>query len=297
MTSQRAAATSAMTKLRSLEAAIASVPAGATIALGGHGLMHRPMSALREITRQGLRGLRLVGSDGGIDADFLAGAGCLASLEGPLPDERTGLTANVRRAVSADAVHALELPSETAMARLRAAAMGLPFLPVRSAGAAQSAGRPTTDPFTGEAMVAVAAMAPDIAILHGRIADAEGNVRLHADDDHDASRELAIARAAGTVIVTVEQFASREAVGRGAGILLRAAEVAMVAEAPFGAHPCGFADRYAPDEEALDSYRAASATAEGFTAWLAALPDGESYLKRIGARRLMAISRSRLCID
>lgn len=304
MTRQETAAASRPVKRCSLAQAVAAIPPGATIALGGHGLMHRPMAALREIARQRLRGLRLVGWDGGLDADFLAGAGCLATAEIPPPAlDRHGPARNFERAVLTGNVGAKSLPQDVALARFWAAALGLPSLPLRGglAGETVPGGKAFSDPFTGEALIAVAAIMPDVAIIHGRVADAEGNVRLHADDARDASRDLMIARAAGTVIVTVEQFVSREAVRIGAGVLLGASEVAMVAEVPFGAHPCGFADRYATDGEALDAYHAASATAEGFAVWLAALPNGADgrpgYLDSIGSRRLMAISRNRACLD
>lgn len=303
MTGPQAAAASRPIKLLSLEQAVATIPQGATIALGGRGLMHRPMAALREVARQRLRNLRLVGWDCGLDLDFLAGAGCLASAEAPMRLDGHDTEPNRDRAAAAGTIRLVDLQSDAALAGFRAAAMGLPSLPLRpasSAGAAQS-GKPFIDPVSGERLIAAPALAPDVAIIHGRLADAAGNVRLHADDEWDAAPDLTIARAARMVIVTVEQFVSDEAVRSGSGVLLRADEVAAVAEAPYGAHPCGFADRYAPDGDELESYRAAAASAEDFAAWLSSrLPNPDQrpgYLDAIGSRRLMALSRNRVCLQ
>jgi len=205
--------------------------------------------------------------------------------------------------VAAGTIRLVDLPGDAALTGFRAAAMELPSLPLRPASAAEadSRGRPFTDPVSGERMIAVPALAPDVAIIHGRLADAAGNVRLHADDEWDAAPDLTIARAARTVIVTVEQLVSSEAVRSGPGVLLRSDEVAAVSEAPFGAHPCGFADRYVPDDAELENYHAAAASAEGFASWLSSRlrsqdqPSG--YLDVIGSQRLMAVSRNRDCLQ
>jgi glutaconate CoA-transferase subunit A len=69
-----------------------------------------PMALLREIVRRGVRDLRLVVvPSGGLQADFLIGAGCVASLESSamsLGEE--GFAPNFRRAFVAGRVKSLE---------------------------------------------------------------------------------------------------------------------------------------------------------------------------------------------
>lgn len=62
-------------KLTTLENAAARVKSGAQLVMSAN--MHRaPMALLRQLVRQGTRGLRVVGVTGGaIDIDFLVGAG------------------------------------------------------------------------------------------------------------------------------------------------------------------------------------------------------------------------------
>ena len=64
-------------KLTTLENAAARVKSGAHLVMSAN--MHRaPMALLRQLVRQGTRGLRVVGVTGGaIDIDFLVGAGAV----------------------------------------------------------------------------------------------------------------------------------------------------------------------------------------------------------------------------
>lgn len=69
-----------MARLASLAEAVASIPDGSLIGLGGN-LSHRaPCAAVHEIVRQQKRGLTLVKPAAGYDFDLLCGAGCVAGL-------------------------------------------------------------------------------------------------------------------------------------------------------------------------------------------------------------------------
>ena len=69
-----------MAKLVSLEQAVASIPDGALIGLGGN-LTHRaPAAAVHELLRQGKRDLTLVKTAAGYDFDVLCGAGAVSRV-------------------------------------------------------------------------------------------------------------------------------------------------------------------------------------------------------------------------
>jgi len=56
--------------------AIAEIPNGATVALGGSLIRRHPTALIHELIRQKKRDLVLLGWNNGIDFDILVGAGC-----------------------------------------------------------------------------------------------------------------------------------------------------------------------------------------------------------------------------
>lgn len=69
-----------MARLASLPDAVASIPDGAFIGLGGN-LSHRtPCAAVHELIRQGKRDLTLVKTAAGYDFDVLCGAGAVSRV-------------------------------------------------------------------------------------------------------------------------------------------------------------------------------------------------------------------------
>jgi glutaconate CoA-transferase subunit A len=68
-------------KLRTLEEAAALVKTGSQVVMSA-GMTRAPMALLRQLVRQGTRGLRVVGVVGGeINIDFLVGAGAVGSVD------------------------------------------------------------------------------------------------------------------------------------------------------------------------------------------------------------------------
>ena len=117
-------------KLRSLAEAASLVPDGARVALGGHSHRRHPMALIYEMIRQGRKDLRVMGWNNGVDVDILVGAGCVQEVQtsyvGML---KHGLALNYRRAAEAGRIQVIEDSEVTALARFRAGAMGLPFIP------------------------------------------------------------------------------------------------------------------------------------------------------------------------
>jgi glutaconate CoA-transferase subunit A len=281
-------------KRRSLADAIELVRDGDTVALGG-ALSHRePMALVRELVRQGRRDLRLVGSAHGIDVDLLVGAGVAAVVEESYVgfEQDLGLAPAYRRAAESGAIAIRETCCYTLLQQLRAAEYGLPFMPVRGvAGTGILELHPeygeVTCPFSGERLVAVPALAPDVALIHGVCADRRGNVHL--------ARPLVLderfANASTRVIVTVETLTDTDDV-TAAGVVLPAFLVDAVVEAPLGAHPTSCYPHYTYDRAHLREWVGAARSDDGVAAYLDRYVAGGEleYLDAVGSERLASLT-------
>ena len=68
-------------KLVSLQQAVAMVPDGSRLAIGGMTIHAHPMAFVREMIRQNKRDMTIVGSLNGMETDMLAAAGALRRVE------------------------------------------------------------------------------------------------------------------------------------------------------------------------------------------------------------------------
>jgi glutaconate CoA-transferase subunit A len=237
------------------------------VAIGGGLSWREPMAALRELIRQGIGNLKLVGSAHGIDVDLLCGAGLVAaSAESYVGFEQDfGMAPNYRRACESGAVAVQDSCCYTLAQQLRAAISGLPFMPLRSVrgtGFMQLHPEYKTMccPFTGEELLLVPALQPDVAILHAQYGDAHGNLRIEGPPVAD----LLFAKAAKKVIATVENIIPTEQLAK-MEVNVPYFYVTAVAEVPYGAHPTSCYPFYAYDRRhTADYYRAASEGAEAF---------------------------------
>jgi glutaconate CoA-transferase subunit A len=284
-------------KVTSLAEAVTLVHDGDTVAVGGALSAREPLALVRELIRQDRRDLRVVGSAHGIDVDLLVGAGVAAVVEESYVgfEHDFGLAPAYRRAAEAGRITVRESCCYTILQQLRAAEFGLPFMPVRGILGTGIRGlhpeyREVECPFTGVRLVAVPALAPDVALIHGLIADCRGNVHL--------ARPLVLDErftfASRKVVVTVERIAP-EAEVAAAGVVLPYFAVTAVVEAPHGAHPTSCYPHYTYDRRHLAEWVEAAATDEGVAAYLERYVHGpgteEGYLKTVGEERLEELSQ------
>jgi glutaconate CoA-transferase subunit A len=258
-------------KLVSLAEAIARVPDGAVVALGGNTLHRAPCAAVHELIRQGKRGLQIVKTGGSYDVDVLCAAGVAAAVAAGFVSYENvfGLCPGYRRAVEQGRVRALEHTCYSVIAGLRAAAQGVPFMPMAGLlGSDLVAARDfrcVRDPYTGQEVVAVPAIRPDVAIIHVQEADAEGNARIWGSRFED---DL-MARAAERVIVTAERIVPGETFERDPertavpGFLVDA-----VVAAPGGARPLSCAGCYDYDAAYLRRFVEAAQDEASLRRWL-----------------------------
>jgi glutaconate CoA-transferase subunit A len=256
-----------------LESAIAAhVHDGDMVAL--EGFTHLiPFAAGHEIIRQGRRDLTLVRLTPDLICDQLIGAGCARKLVfswGGNPG--VGSLHRFRDAVENEWPRALELDEHTHAGltnRFVAGASGLPFAVLRAYAGTDVAGySPTvatvTCPFTGEVLAAVAALRPDVTIIHAQQADRAGNVRLWGITGVQKESVLAASRS----IVTVEEIVDEFRDDRNA-VILPSWTVSAIAHVPGGCHPsyaAGYSDR---DNEYYEAWDDLSRDRDTFENWLA----------------------------
>lgn len=282
-------------KRASLTDAASLVADGATVALGGGLSARLPMALVRELVRQGRRGLHLVGSAHSIDVDLLVAAGAVRRLEESYVgfEQDLGLAPAYRRAAEAGTVEVAESCCATILAQLRAAEMGLPFLPVRGVRGSDIVRlhpeyAEITCPFTGETLVAVPALRPDVALLHAPAGDRYGN--LHLEQPYVLDERFASASA--SVVATVDELVSTDEV-TAAGVTIPAHLVAAVTEVPYGAHPSSCYPRYGYDRAHLREYvSAAQSGPDDLDKYLGVYLGGseQDYRAAVGAERLAALA-------
>jgi acyl CoA:acetate/3-ketoacid CoA transferase alpha subunit/acyl CoA:acetate/3-ketoacid CoA transferase beta subunit len=179
--------------------------------------------------------------------------------------------------------------------RLEAAARGLPAVTtssLRGSSMADNDGYAEVDsPFGPVGLLA--AYAPDVAILHGAVADPAGNVAMHPPLLEGAWGALAARRG---VIATVEHLVE-DITPWSHLVQVPAHRVLAVAEAPMGAHPGGLYGTFTPAEpygEDLDFWAEARAASrrsddefdEWIRHWVLEPADQHQYLARLGADRV-----------
>jgi acyl CoA:acetate/3-ketoacid CoA transferase alpha subunit/acyl CoA:acetate/3-ketoacid CoA transferase beta subunit len=176
--------------------------------------------------------------------------------------------------------------------RLEAAARGLPAVVTGSiAGSSMAENAAFTTAETAFGTVGLLApLVPDVALVHGALADRAGNVALSEPLLEGVWGAWAARRG---VIATVERVVD-DLRGLGQRVRIPAHRVLAVAEAPYGAHPGGL---YAPGlpvqsyGEDIEFWSAARKASRGdFDAWVrhwVLEPDThDEYLARVGAERL-----------
>ncbi len=189
--------------------------------------------------------------------------------------------------------------------RLLAGAMGVPFLPTKSllgssmeednARAGDFAA--VDDPFGGPDRVGyVRALVPDVAVVHGWVADRAGNVIIGTPMNENLYGAMAARR--GT-IVTVERIVPTEFIRRHAHLVkLPAQYVRAVVETPHGSHPGGMfgmgvpeLEGYAEDLDWILECRRAFRKPETADAWIKEwildVPTHEAYLAKVGYAKIM----------
>lgn len=292
-----------MDKRCSLREAIAEkIKDGMAVAMGCGLESLIPFAASYELIRQHKKDLTLIAPISDIQFDQLIGAGCARKIVAAwVGNVAAGLGHNFRRAMEYQIPGPLEVEEHsnfTLGLGLHAAAMGLPFLPTRTAlgsDFAQASHFQTVRcPFTGTKLLAVPAIVPDVTVLHVQRADAEGNA--HVWGNLGVLRPAALA--AKTVILTCEEIVSHaDILSDPNRTVIPGFTVSRVVHEPFGSHPSpvqGFVGR---DDEFYFEYHKQSRHREDFLQWLQSWVLGTQnhteFLRKLGTERLQALKPRR----
>ena len=252
-----------VSKVATLDQAAELVPDGSVLGIGGVMDQMVPVAFLLALAARGATGLHCLTVAAGISIDLPLGAGIASEVSCAIVShEDLGTSRLFRNRVERGIVTFHEYTELTMITRLNAAVSGVPFLPTRAAlGTGIAVGDPGAlrmmeCPFTGAPLLACAALAPAVSVIHVERADELGNAQLpYKHVWHDA----VIARAGQHVIVTAEEIVSSEAVRESPErTLLPSFAVDTVVHAPNGAWPTRFPGRYDADREALRAWVAES---------------------------------------
>jgi glutaconate CoA-transferase subunit A len=219
---------------------------GGVLGVGGAGLSRKPVRAILEIARAGRRDLDLVSFVAGIEVEVLLAAAALRSVTASYVGLGLhGRAARFTEAVAEGGVDDREMSEWMLVGGLRAAAMGVPFLPTRAGLGSDLPPardlRTVRDPYGGEEFLAVPALRPDVAIIQAWRADATGNVQFPWPPDHLWDVDVLLARASRSVVVCAEEVVDPETVARDAHLTrLAGFEVTRVVPAPGGSWPTAF---------------------------------------------------------
>jgi glutaconate CoA-transferase subunit A len=268
---------------------------GMTIAIGSP----PPMGMVRQIIRRRVKNLTVV--DSGLSLDMLVAAGCVRNAVSYYAGGGFGVAVapSFRRAAEHGEISVFECDEGTIMAGLQAAAQSLPFMPWRGGvGTSLPEVNPElklfNDPISGQTLLAVPPIRPDVSLLHAAMSDVYGNVQ-HVGGP--GWLDLALHRAADRTIVQVERIIPNEEVRANPRATTIASADAIV-RAPYGAHPFYSRGFYIQDQTHLREYldaatKAAAGDDTALTRYLALYcrePQalGE-YLERIGIRQLLSL--------
>ena len=272
------------------EAVARYVRPGDYLATDMYGMVRGPMSLVREVVRQRPGRLAIAGQ-GGLEIDMLVASGLVDRIDSVyIGHEVFGLSSSYRRAAESGRVRVTEWTNAALAWRLKAAAMGLPYMPSRTMLGTDtfrhSAAASSKCPFTGETLCLLPALQVDVGIIHVHRCDRYGNSQI----DGTAGLAHELARASRKLLLSTEEVVPE-------GRLRREPErtiiphylVDAVVEAPFGAHPGEMCYRYAMDRPRVSEYLKAMETGEGARAYLQKYVLGagshEEYLELVGGKR------------
>lgn len=213
---------------------------------------------------------------GGLQVDQLVGSGLVRMVEtSAVTLGEAGGAPRFNKAVKEGSIALRDATCPAIHAGLMAAQKGSPFLPMRGLIGTdvlryRDDWRVIDNPFepSGDPIVLIPAIKPDVAIFHAPMADRNGNVWI------GRRRELAaMAYASTTTLVTVERIVEKSLLSdeiTAAGVL-PALYVSEIALAPKGAWPYGLWGEYPTDTAEIMRYAAAARTEDGFADYMRTL--------------------------
>ena len=245
-------------KVMTLEKAVEIVHDGDHVALGGCTASRTPLAMIWALIRAKKSDLSISRSIISTDGDLLYASGvCRHIITSWFSQGIVWGISKVMRTYTENKRAIFEEWSHMSLGlRYRAGAMGIPFMPTRammgSAVAGQLENLKEIDcPFTGEKLLLVPALNPDVALIHVQRCDEFGNAQI----DGLQFMDLDIAMAAKKVILTTERIVSNDQIRRSPDqTKIPFLTVEAVVEVPYGAAPHECYGMYEPFFNHMDYY-------------------------------------------
>ena len=244
---------------------------GDYLGIGGFGADRIPTALLHEIVRQRRKNLGFAGHTATHDGQILCAGECVNRCDVAyiIGLEARGLSPNARRAFQSGQIEVTEWTNAALSWRLKAAAMGLSFLPARNILGTDtfeySAAKEIECPFTGQKYVAYPALYPDVSIIHVHRCDVFGNCQIKGILISDPDLALASKR----VIITTEEIIPTEEIRRRPeATVIPYFAVDAVCEVPYGSYPGNMANLYFSDEDHIQEWLKLERDPEEFKAFL-----------------------------
>ncbi len=278
-----------MTKLTTLHDAIKEYVHDGDL-LYASGFTHLiPFAAGHEIIRQGVKELTLARATPDLIYDQMVAAGCAKKvIFSYIGNPGVGSLREVRAAIESGKLDFEEYSHFSMISRLQAGASGLPFMPMKQTGARDLEKQNpnfqrVADPYSGEEVVVVPPLKPDVAIVHVQRADSQGNAHVWGI----LGEQRLAAFASQHVIMTAEEIVDESVIRSDPNrTLIPGLVVDAVCHVPFCAHPSytqGYHDR---DNEFYLAWDEISQTKETLQAylkeWVYDLPDRNAYWEKLG---------------
>ena len=244
---------------------------GDYLGIGGFGANRISTALLHEIVRQRKKDLGFAGHTATHDGQILCAGECVNRCDVAyiIGLEARGLSPNARRAFQSGQIEVTEWTNAALSWRLKAAAMGLSFLPARNILGTDtfeySAAKEIECPFTGQKYVAYPALYPDVSIIHVHRCDVFGNCQIKGILISDPDLALASKR----VIITTEEIIPTEEIRRRPeATVIPYFAVDAVCEVPYGSYPGNMANLYFSDEDHIQEWLKVERDPEEFKAFL-----------------------------
>lgn len=246
-------------KVMPLSEAISTISDGDHIAIGGNTFSRTPFAAIWEVVRQQKKNLTISRSITSTEGDFLLAGGCVDKYMTSWFSQGIvwGLSRVMRDYVENAKVTYEEWSHMSLGMMYRAGAMGLPFMPTR---VMMGSGMPEAlatrletmkCPYSGDELLLLPALNPNVALIHVQRADKYGNAQYDGLPFMDND----IAMAADRVILTTEKIISNDEIRLAPDhTKIPFMAVDAVVEVPYGAAPHECAGIYDPFYKRMDEY-------------------------------------------
>ncbi|RCK75635.1 MAG: 3-oxoadipate CoA-transferase subunit A [Anaerolineae bacterium] len=248
-----------------------------------------PFAAGHEIIRQHKKNLVLARATPDLIYDQIVAAGCARKvIFSYMGNPGVGSLRIVRAEIEAGNLEWEEYSHFSMISRLQAGASGLPFMPMNPTAAGDlervnSNYRQVIDPYSGNVVVVVPPLKPDVAIVHVQRCDADGNAHIWGI----IGEQKEAAFAAERVIITAEEIVDESVIRSDPNrTLIPAFIVDAVCHVPYCAHPSYTQGYYDRDNEFYLQWdeisKSRQKVQEYLEEWVFGVADRNAYWEKLG---------------